>query len=69
MMTQTRSGVKTYNINIKLKADKKPTEKVIYEAIKQHLNINKNSISSLELRSEWVTVEEVKNALVEQLTW
>ena len=34
MMTQTRSGVKTYNINIKLKADKKPTEKVIYEAIK-----------------------------------
>ena len=69
MMTQTRSGVKTYNINIKLKADKKPTEKVIYEAIKKHLNLNKNSISSLELRSEWVTVEEVKNALVEQLTW
>ena len=69
MMTQTRSGVKTYNINIKLKADKNPTEKVIYEAIKKHLNINKNSISSLELRSEWVTVEEVKNALVEQLTW
>ena len=69
MMTQTRSGVKTYNINIKLKADKKPTEKGIYEAIKKHLNINKNSISSLELRSEWVTVEEVKNALVEQLTW
>ena len=69
MMTQTRSGVKTYNINIKLKADKKPTEKVIYEAIKKHLKINKNTISSLELRSEWVTVEEVKNALVEQLTW
>ncbi len=67
-MTRAGTGVKTYNVNIKIKADVRPTEKEMYEMVRKHLCIKKDTYYQCELHSNWVTVEEVKNALWEELT-
>ena len=68
MMTQTRSGVKTYNINIKLKADKKPTEKVIYQPDENTSIANKEVLDETEIEIEVQDFLAIENYIQKEIS-